>query len=263
VIAGPWGADEPDHHDEGATAAPWTYETIQDLRRALRQRDAIASVDLLLAHDPVEVAHLAGPGLIDAIAGGHDVARVVVADLVPALDTRGWLGDDELVTELVRATEGGPDELRPTPADLDELASHLDGPTEFDEGWVIEVATGRMWPRDPVTMAGEDEPEGFDDPDRFVVVLGLGSRVGYGDMVDFIVRVTDEPLAERLEDAIRGKGAFRRFKDTLHRDELWWSRWLTFSSERQLARARWWLAEAGLRPATTADRADGGGTPRR
>jgi hypothetical protein len=267
VIAGPWGSDEPDHHDEGATAAPWTYETIQDLRRALRQRDAIASVDLLLAHDPVEVAHLAGPGLIDAIAGGHDVARVVVADLVPALDTRGWLGDDELVTELVRATEGGPDELRPTPADLDELASHLDGPTDLDEGWVLEVATGRMWPRDPVMMSGDDEPAGLepedlDDPDRFVTVLGLGSRVGYGDMVDFIGRVIDEPLAERLDDAIRGKGAFRRFKDTLHRDERWWSRWLTFSSERKLARARWWLAEAGLRPATTADRAGDGSPPR-
>jgi hypothetical protein len=258
VIRGPWGAVDADDRDGEPTPEPWTYESIQDLRRTLRGRDAIALVDLLLAHDPVEVAHLTGPGLIAAIEGGHDVARVVVAGLLPTLDTRGWLGDDELVAELERVADGGPDELRPTPADLDEVASHLDGPTELDEGWVLEVTTGRMWPRDPVTMFGEDEPAGpepadLDDPDRFVTVLGLGSSVGYGDMVDFIDLVTDDRLAERLEDAIRGKGAFRRFKDTIHRDELWWSRWLTFSSERRLARARWWLAEAGLRPATLAD----------
>lgn len=252
VVPGPWVA-AVDDHDEEPAPAPWTYETVQDLRRALRQRDAIALVDLLLEHDPVEVAHLAGPGLIDAIEVGHDVVPVVIASLVPVLGTRGWLGDDELVAELDRATYGGPDGLRPTPADLDELATQLDGPTEFDEGWVLEVATGRMWPRDPVTMFGEDEPEGFDDPDRFVVVLGLGSSVGYGDMVDFIDRVTDERLADRLAVAVQGKGAFRRFKDTLFGDEIWWSRWLTFSNERRFARARWWLAEAGLRPATRAD----------
>lgn len=252
VVPGPWAARATTPEAEPAGEA-WTYATIQDLRRAVHQRDAIALVDLLLAHDPLEVAHVAGPALIDAVAAGHDIAQVVIAQLLPGLGTRGWLGDDELVTELERATEGEPGELRPTPVDLGELAIHLEGPTEFDEGWVLEVVTGRFWPRDPVGMAGVDEPEDFDDPDRFAVVLGLGSRVGYGDMTDFIDRVTDERLADRLRVAVQGKGAFRRFKDTLFDDEVWWSHWSTFSTERQLARARWWLAEAGLRPATGAD----------
>jgi hypothetical protein len=102
-------------------------------------------------------------------------------------------------------------------------------------------------------MAGIDEPEDFDDPDAFLALVGHGSGPGYGDMRDFIGTVTDEALAGRLEVAIRGKGAFRRFKDTLHRDEPWWGAWLTHSNERQLGRARWWLADAGLRPATNAD----------
>lgn len=42
-------------------------------------------------------------------------------------------------------------------------------------------------------------------------------------------------------------------RDSANQDELWWGAWLTFSNECQLARARWWLADAGLRPATDAD----------
>jgi hypothetical protein len=132
--------------------------------------------------------------------------------------------------------------------DLDELASHLDRPSEFDVGWMLEVATGQLRPRDPMGMAGMEEPEDFDDPDAFKAVIALGSRVGYGDMEDFIAAVGEGHLADRLAVAIQGKGAFRRFKDTLHPNELWWGRWLTFSSERWLGRARWWLADAGLRP---------------
>jgi hypothetical protein len=144
-------------------------------------------------------------------------------------------------------------ELRPTPVDLEELASHLEGPTDVDEGWMLEIATGRLWPRDPVGMAGIEESDDFDDPEAFAAVIGLGSGPGYGDMRDFIGTVTDDALAGRLGVAIQGKGAFRRFKDTLARHEDWWGRWLTFSNERQLGRARWWLADAGLRPALDTD----------
>ena len=119
---------------------------------------------------------------------------------------------------------------------------------------MLEIATGQLWPRDPVGMAGIDEPDDFDDPEAFAAVIGLGSSPGYGDMRDFIDTVTDDALAGRLSVAIQGKGAFRRFKDTLFPNEEWWGRCLTFSSERQLGRARWWLADAGLRPAADADR---------
>jgi hypothetical protein len=90
-------------------------------------------VDLLLVHDPLDVAHVVAPALLHALEAGHDPSRPVLLLLLPRLSQRGWL-------------------------------------------------------------------------------------------------------------------AFRRFKDTVGADEHWWSVWLTFSSERQLARARWWLAEEGFRP---------------
>ncbi len=68
---------------------------------------------------------------------------------------RGWLGDDELVDEFDRATQRLDDMRRPTPVALDELAYHLDGPTELDQGWALEVATGRFWPIDPEGTSGE------------------------------------------------------------------------------------------------------------
>jgi uncharacterized membrane protein YkvA (DUF1232 family) len=77
------------------------------------------------------------------------------------------------------------------------------------------------------------------------------SRAAYRDMVDFIVTVADERLADRLHDAIRGRGAFRRFADTLRRareDEL--TRWFEFKDERQRGRARAWLADVGYRVAS-------------
>lgn len=248
VLVGPWPDDSAGRRPP-SEPRPWTYETVQDLRRALAQRDVVAAVDLLLVHDPLDVAHVAAPGLVDAVEAGHDPARLVMVELLPRLEQRGWLGDDELVAEFERVMRADPGELRPTPVDLGELGSHLEGPTDFDEGWVLEIATGQFWPRDPMGMAGIEEPEDFDDPDAFAVVIGHGSGPGYGDMRDFIRTVTDDALAGRLHVAIQGKGAFRRFKDTLFPHEQWWGAWSTFSTERQLARARWWLADAGLRPA--------------
>jgi hypothetical protein len=248
VITGPWTYLD-DRDTPLPASVPWTYEAIQDLRAAARQLDVVTVVDLLLAHDPLEVAHVVAPALLHGVEVGHDPVGLVMLRLLPRLSERRWLGDDELVAEFERVAGGEPGELRPTPVDLDELASHLDGPTDLDEGRKLEIATGQFWPTDPEVMSGVDEPEDFEDPDAFIHVSALGSGPGYGDMEAFIATVTDDRLASRLEDAIQGRGAFRRFRDTVRADDRWWSAWLTFSSERQLARARWWLADAGFRPA--------------
>ena len=51
--------------------------------------------------------------------------------------------------------------------------------------------------------------------------------------------------ADRLEIAISGRGAFRRFKDVLARWPGELDRWYAFSAERQRGRARALLADAG------------------
>lgn len=95
---------------------------------------------------------------------------------------------------------------------------------------------------------GQEDPDESDDPERWIWVECEGSRDGYRDMEMFIGTVGDPARADRLEIAIQGRGAFRRFKDVLARwpDEL--ERWFAFSEDRQCGRARAWLAGAGYRP---------------
>jgi hypothetical protein len=116
VVVGPWTdtAEGPGRQD----LAPWSDEAIQDLRKAVAQRDVIGVVDLMLRHDALEVAHVAAPGLIQAVEVGHDPARVVLARLLPRLDERGWLGDHELTEEFERVMHGDAGRPRPIPADL-------------------------------------------------------------------------------------------------------------------------------------------------
>jgi len=67
-------------------------------------------------------------------------------------------------------------------------------------------------------------------------------------MQAFIATLADPGQADRLEIAIQGQGAFRRFKDVLGRWPGELERWYTFSDERRLGRARAWLADAGYTP---------------
>jgi uncharacterized membrane protein YkvA (DUF1232 family) len=61
----------------------------------------------------------------------------------------------------------------------------------------------------------------------------------------FITSVEDPGRAERLAVAIRGRVAFRRFKDELACWPGELERWHAFSEERQRGRARSWLAAVG------------------
>jgi hypothetical protein len=53
----------------------------------------------------------------------------------------------------------------------------------------------------------------------------------------FISDIDDPEIADRLEIAISGRGAFRRFRDTLSRWPDLVTRWNVFSDDRQRGRA--------------------------
>lgn len=117
-------------------------------------------------------------------------------------------------------------------------------------GGRIDLRTGEVWQRAAIEYAREigDEDES-DDSSCWLWVGCEGSRAGYGDMALFIGAVSNAERADRLDIAIQGRGAFRRFKDVLARwpDEL--DRWYALSEDRQRGRARAWLADAGYRVA--------------
>ena len=83
---------------------------------------------------------------------------------------------------------------------------------------------------------------------RFLPLPGADSRAGYEDMEAFIETVASLRLQERLWGAIRGRGAFRRFKDVLAGQPAERERWFAFRDGRVRQRALAWLAEEGIEP---------------
>jgi hypothetical protein len=58
----------------------------------------------------------------------------------------------------------------------------------------------------------EDEIDAGLDAGQLIHVEPLGSSVEYGWMAEFAATVGDAPLRDKLEIALDGRGAFRRFK---------------------------------------------------
>ena len=93
-------------------------------------------------------------------------------------------------------------------------------------------------------------------PSRFVAIEIVPSRIQYQWVSEFVDTVEYEPIKVRLEAAINGKGAFRRFKDILLTlpDER--RRWFEFRDRRMRTRVREWIEENGIEPTNEPDWGD-------
>ena len=112
-----------------------------------------------------------------------------------------------------------------------------------------------VWWFDP--HSGQTEPS-VDDPDSgdldeeersnrgLIRIEPIPSQDAYGNMEDFISRVRDPRARDLLERAIAGRGAFRRFKDTLLDFRDLRQVWFAFHDARMKSRAIEWLADLGL-----------------
>lgn len=161
-----------------------------------------------------------------------------------------WLGRGEAASE-------GP--TRRVPVNWDDLEMALTAnPAEWSHyldrrsGEVQMVPIDRL--DDEGTWPSGDEIDAGLDAGHLIPIEPLGSSVEYGWMAEFAASVADARLRDRLEVALDGRGAFRRFKSTLLDDLVERERWFAFRDARLRAAAREWLAEQGIEPATTPPR---------
>ncbi|MBI2527310.1 MAG: hypothetical protein HYV93_15155 [Candidatus Rokubacteria bacterium] len=147
-------------------------------------------------------------------------------------------------------------EPRKIPVNWDDLEMAL---TANGDEWTgyLDVRSGEVL-MVPVDRSGdgddwpsEDEIDAGLDAGHLIPVEPLGSRVEYGWMAEFAATVGDARLRDRLEIALDGPGAFRRFKHALLDSPTERERWFAFRDERLREAAREWLAEHGVE-ATTA-----------
>lgn len=132
--------------------------------------------------------------------------------------------------------------------DLGEIVTALEDQQGYEHHWLINSRTGEIvfWTAD-CGIDGQ-HPVDLDDLDPDLVgIHPLPSHVWYEDMADFAEQISDEQAGRRLARAIRGRGAFRHFKDELHEEYPHLvSVWYAFRDARAQRRAVEWLVDNDL-----------------
>ncbi|MFF4484204.1 hypothetical protein ACFY1A_45510 [Streptomyces sp. NPDC001520] len=229
----------------GMTGA-WIDHDLAALRAACYAADDRSLVALLRTRDAEPVLQQCGDVLTAAITRGVPAAVETAARCSAALHMRNGEGDEVLADQLDAAIGGTAPFLRPLPVDLEELSGLLEGDPAWGGGWV-DLNTGECL---PATADSGDLWYGVapEDTGQRLHVACAGSHAAYRDMEDFIAVLDDRSLADALATAIRGRGAFRRFKDVLAASPAEQRRYWLFSAERRHGRARAWLADHDYRP---------------
>ncbi len=131
---------------------------------------------------------------------------------------------------------------------LEEIYEELDGAGDTEATHFAEAIQKRDlpdWQKEALVEADRVET-GFGT--RYSRVPVIDSHEACADMEEFIEIVRDERVQERLGNAIRGRGTFRRFKNVLldyPRDR---ERWFQFEDGQMRQRVLDWLEEEGIEP---------------
>ena len=133
------------------------------------------------------------------------------------------------------------------PIDMDMLEAAMED-SDLTNRYFLNLVTGKVvFFSEYVGLSNEDEQllEEIDGSDDYVAVERIPSHEAYQWMVDFVdemVAPTDEHAAGKLSIALNGKGAFRRFKDTLHGvDAQWLQAWYQWRDKQLKAAVDEWV----------------------
>lgn len=124
--------------------------------------------------------------------------------------------------------------------DLDALAEALEDHSDFLR-WFIDPVTAEVlaWSEDMEDVADPEESGAY-------YIEPIPSFKAYSDMQEFVELVSDRRASDLLRRAIEGRGAFRRFKDTLFEFPDLRQQWFRFHDVRMRRRAIDWLVDVGL-----------------
>ena len=132
--------------------------------------------------------------------------------------------------------------------DLDDLVQALEDHSH-ETSWWLDPHTGQL-----EYCSMDDDPEDFEGR-GLVYVDPVDSSDAYRDMVDFTSLVRDPRAADLLFRTLQGRGAFRRFKDTLYEFPELRQEWFAFHDGLMRHRAVEWLADRELVSAEAAQEA--------
>jgi predicted nucleotidyltransferase len=134
--------------------------------------------------------------------------------------------------------------------DLDLICQGLEDHSP-ESSWWFDPRTGDVEPWFESSLQEGDEPESR----GLIWIEPVDSSESYGDLEDFTAQVRDHRARDLLERAISGRGAFRRFKDTLFDFPELREAWFAFHDARMEQRALEWLLSKELVDRAAAERA--------
>jgi len=227
--------------DNNATNA---YVTAEWIRRPLADLGGISPVDA--AADPDGRKKL--DDLLIELAGVHVRMKRLGLPVVNPEEIRKALGIESPAHHAPsrapsRAVRAGPVKRN---ALLDELGTALTG-GDVDSVAFFNAKTGavehfmhNLGDQENVRIAQAEADT------ELRKVTPVTTEVRYGIMSDFIGMVDDIAFAGKLRAAISGKGAFRRFRETVDEDDALRRRWLSYRTKRHYHIALDWLHNLGL-----------------
>lgn len=163
--------------------------------------------------------------------------------LAYALENASWEMDHYLDLETGQVIMVATDTYREL-EDIYEAAYDSESEEAFDLAEVLEQRDLPEWQKQVLLEAHHIEA----NSSRYLAIPQADSYEGYNDMEAFIFTIEDSRLQDRLWQAIRGRGAFRRFKDTLARYPRERNRWFEFKDKLMEQRVLDWLASEGIEP---------------
>lgn len=257
-----WDTDDGESKPPGKPARPhpmllhaWPAQAqipevdLSELRIAIGEGDAGRFLAAVTGHDIDDALQQLGAGIPMALEGRRQEAEPVALSVINRLRWRGGDGDQVLADDLLAILRREPVPGQVVPVDLEMLSMVLEGDFGLSTGGYVDLRTGQVYDdsaTDPMMVGEDDAIDVEEDPDRWLRIDCTGSRDAWEDMAAFAERQHDEALRGRLEHAIEGKGAFSRFRDLVHGENLN-DQWYTFSNDRQMGRAREFLADNGIR----------------
>jgi predicted nucleotidyltransferase len=137
--------------------------------------------------------------------------------------------------------------------DIDELESAFDFITTVDPAFCDEPCVSFLDLNTGKVVSPDEEEEAdlmYADTNLLFLNPDIFEDLFYGSLNEFVHSLPDDPLRRQLENVIRGKGAFRRFKDIVFGGgnvELKHS-WQWFETRRRRDRIVEWLCDMNVEP---------------
>jgi len=100
---------------------------------------------------------------------------------------------------------------------LDEIVDSMDIQTD-EAGFYLNKETGELI--FPTDEDGNNETEKYENNDNYIQLPTKFDINEYDIMEDFCLSIEDDKLRDIFMYSIKGKGAFKRFKDTAYKHEI-------------------------------------------